>query len=58
MAILPIASTPVVRAYAWRLAKQYRSKTAAMLSLYALASAMALVPAWIIGSITSAISKH
>ena len=58
MAILPIASTPVVRAYAWRLAKQYRAKTAAMLSLYALASAMALVPAWIIGSITSAIGKH
>ena len=58
MAILPVASTPVVRAYAWRLAKQYRAKTAAMLGLYALASVMALIPAWVIGSITNAMSQH
>jgi len=58
VAILPVASTPVVRAYAWRLAKQYRAKTAAMLGLYALASVMALIPAWVIGSITNAMSQH
>jgi ABC-type multidrug transport system fused ATPase/permease subunit len=58
VSILPIASTPVVRAYAWKLAKEYRGQAAFMLSLYALASMMALVPAWIIGSITNALSLH
>lgn len=58
MAILPIASNAVVRAYALRLAKQYRTKTIIMLSLYAVASMMALVPAWVIGTITNAMNQH
>ncbi len=58
MAMLPIASTSEVRIYAWRLAKHYRAKAAVMLGFYALASVTALIPAWIIGSILSAMNQH
>jgi ABC-type multidrug transport system fused ATPase/permease subunit len=55
---LPIADPGVVRAHARVLIRQHRAELARMLSLYALAAVMALVPAWIIGRITEFASNH
>jgi ABC-type multidrug transport system fused ATPase/permease subunit len=58
MSQLPIASTPDVRAYAKRLFLLHRREVTIMLSYYALASVMALVPAYVIGDITNRTSDH
>jgi ABC-type multidrug transport system fused ATPase/permease subunit len=55
---LPIASSQVVLAYARILIHQHRRALAKMLSLYALAAIMALIPAWVIGEITNFASNH
>ena len=55
---LPVADTAAVRLYAKRLIGQHRSKLARMLSLYALAAFMALIPAYIIGEITNFAADH
>ena len=55
---LPVASTPVVATYARALVRQHRRTLARMLSLYALAAVMALIPAWVIGEITNFASDH
>jgi ABC-type multidrug transport system fused ATPase/permease subunit len=55
---LPVASTQVVLAYARVLIRQHRRALARMLSLYALAAMMALIPAWVIGEITNFASNH
>jgi len=55
---LPVASTQVVLTYARVLIRQHRRPLARMLSLYALAAIMALIPAWAIGEITNFASKH
>jgi ABC-type multidrug transport system fused ATPase/permease subunit len=55
---LPIASSSVVRAYARVLMRQHRRPLARMLSIYALAAVMALIPAWVIGEITDFASAH
>ena len=55
---LPVASSQVVVAYARVLARQHRGALARMLSLYALAAIMALIPAWAIGQITNFASDH
>ncbi len=55
---LPVADTPTVRAYAKVLIRQHRSKLVRMLSLYALAAFMALIPAYIIGEITNFAADH
>ncbi len=55
---LPVADTPTVRAYARVLIRQHRSKLVRMLSLYALAAFMALIPAYIIGEITNFAADH
>jgi ABC-type multidrug transport system fused ATPase/permease subunit len=55
---LPIADTATVRQYAKRLIRQHRSKLARMLSIYALAAFMALIPAYIIGEITNFAADH
>ncbi len=55
---LPVASSQVVLAYARVLMRQHRRPLARMLSLYALAAIMALIPAWVIGEITNFASKH
>ena len=55
---LPVASTQVVLAYTRVLIRQHRRALARMLSVYALAAIMALIPAWLIGEITNFASKH
>jgi ABC-type multidrug transport system fused ATPase/permease subunit len=55
---LPVASSQVVLAYARVLIRQHRRALARMLSVYALAAIMALIPAWVIGEITNFASKH
>jgi len=55
---LPVADTAAVRTYAKRLIRQHRSKLVRMLSLYALAAFMALIPAYIIGAITNFAADH
>lgn len=55
---LPVASTPVVMTYARLLIRQHRRALARMLSLYALAAVLALIPAWVIGEITNFASNH
>ena len=55
---LPVADTATVRTYAKRLIRQHRSKLVRMLSLYALAAFMALIPAYIIGAITNFAADH
>jgi ABC-type multidrug transport system fused ATPase/permease subunit len=55
---LPIANSSVVLAYARVLMRQHRRPLARMLSIYALAAVMALVPAWVIGEITDFASAH
>ncbi|HEY5266029.1 MAG TPA: ABC transporter ATP-binding protein [Acidimicrobiales bacterium] len=55
---LPIANSKVVRAYARVLIREHRRPLARMLSIYALAAVMALIPAWVIGEITNFASDH
>ena len=50
---LPIANSKTVLAYAKVLMRQHRRALARMLSLYALAAVMSLIPAWVIGEITN-----
>jgi len=58
MSQLPVADTAAVRAYAKRLIRQHRSRLVRMLSLYALAAFMALIPAYVIGEITNYAADH
>ncbi len=55
---LPVANSATVLAYAKVLIREHRRALARMLSLYALAAVMALVPAWVIGEITNFASYH
>jgi ABC-type multidrug transport system fused ATPase/permease subunit len=55
---LPVANSKVVVAYARRLMREHRAPLARMLSLYALAAVLALIPAWVIGEITNFASDH
>ncbi len=55
---LPIANTQTVLAYAKVLIRQHRRPLTRMLSLYALAAVMALIPAWAIGQVTNFASYH
>jgi ABC-type multidrug transport system fused ATPase/permease subunit len=50
---LPVADARTVRDRTRALARQHRRELTSMLSLYAAAAIMALVPAWIIGQITN-----
>jgi ABC-type multidrug transport system fused ATPase/permease subunit len=58
MSQLPVADTATVRRYARRLIRQHRPSLVRMLSLYALAAFMALIPAYIIGEITNFAADH
>jgi ABC-type multidrug transport system fused ATPase/permease subunit len=58
MSQLPVADTATVHAYARRLIRQHRPALARMLSLYALAAFMMLIPAYIIGEITNFAADH
>ena len=58
MSQLPIADTQVVRAHARVLVRQHRRELTGMLVLYGLAAVAALVPAWIIGQITTFAARH
>ncbi|HUX04884.1 MAG TPA: ABC transporter ATP-binding protein [Acidimicrobiales bacterium] len=58
MSQLPIADGATVRAHAKILVRQHRSELTRMLSVYTLAAVMALVPAWIIGTITNLATAH
>ncbi len=55
---LPVANSKTVLAYAKVLIREHRAALARMLSLYAFAAVMALVPAWVIGEITNFASYH
>ncbi len=58
MSQLPVADTATVHTYARRLIRQHRPALTRMLSLYALAAFMALIPAYIIGEITNFAADH
>lgn len=58
MSQLPIANAATVRVHARVLMRQHRRELSGMLSLYALAAVMALVPAWVIGEITNFATDH
>jgi len=58
MSQLPVADTATVRLYARRLIRDHRSQLVRMLSLYALAAFMMLIPAYIIGAITNFAADH
>jgi ABC-type multidrug transport system fused ATPase/permease subunit len=58
MAQLPVADTATVRTYAKRLIRHHRRQLTRMLSLYALAALMALIPAYIVGEITNFAADH
>ena len=58
MSQLPVADASAVRAHALILARQHRREGLRMLILYALAAAVSLVPAWIIGQITNLAAHH
>ena len=58
MSTLPIADFATVRSHARVLLRDHRSKFVRMLSLYAFAAIMALIPAWVIGEITQFASNH
>ncbi|MFZ1062691.1 MAG: ABC transporter ATP-binding protein [Acidimicrobiales bacterium] len=53
MTSLPIADFSTVRLYAKRVLTEHRRAFARMLSLYAVAAVMSLVPAWVIGQFTN-----
>jgi ABC-type multidrug transport system fused ATPase/permease subunit len=55
---LPIATSKEVGSYARILIRVHRTALIRMLSLYALAAVMALIPAWVIGEITNFASDH
>jgi ABC-type multidrug transport system fused ATPase/permease subunit len=55
---LPIANASLVKAHARILVRQHRPELARMLSLYAVAAVMALIPAWVIGEITNFTTDH
>lgn len=55
---LPIATSKEVGAYARVLMRHHRGALSRMLSLYALAAVLALIPAWVIGQITNFASDH
>ena len=55
---LPVASNQEVRAYARVTLRRHRSAFSKMLTLYALASVVALIPAWVIGRITNYAAAH
>jgi ABC-type multidrug transport system fused ATPase/permease subunit len=55
---LPIADSNLVREHARVLARQHRGELTRMLSLYAVAAVMALIPAWVIGEITNFTTDH
>jgi ABC-type multidrug transport system fused ATPase/permease subunit len=55
---LPIANASLVRAHARILVRQHRRELVAMLSYYAVAAVMALIPAWVIGEITESATEH
>jgi ABC-type multidrug transport system fused ATPase/permease subunit len=58
MSQLPVADTATVHTYARRLIRQHRPALVRMLSLYALAAFMMLIPAYIIGEITNFAADH
>jgi ABC-type multidrug transport system fused ATPase/permease subunit len=58
MSQLPVADTATVHTYARRLIRQHRAMLVRMLSLYALAAFMMLIPAYIIGEITNFAADH
>ena len=58
MSQLPVADTETLRRYAKVLIRQHRARLVRMLSLYALAAFMALIPAYIIGEITNFAADH
>ncbi len=58
MSSLPVADAAAVRAHALVLIRQHRREGGRMLALYAIAAAVALVPAWIIGQITNLAAHH
>jgi ABC-type multidrug transport system fused ATPase/permease subunit len=55
---LPIANAALVRSHARILIRQHRPELARMLSFYAVAAIMALIPAWVIGEITELATSH
>ena len=58
MSQLPIANSKLVRSHARILIRQHRPELLRMLSLYAVAAIMALIPAWVIGQITELATGH
>jgi ABC-type multidrug transport system fused ATPase/permease subunit len=58
MSQLPVADTQTVRAYAKVLIRQHRARLVRMLSIYAMAAFMALIPAYVIGEITNFAADH
>ena len=58
MSQLPIANAALVRSHARILIRQHRPELARMLSFYAVAAIMALIPAWVIGEITELATNH
>ena len=58
MSQLPIANAALVRSHARILIRQHRPELARMLSFYAVAAIMALIPAWVIGEITELATSH
>jgi ABC-type multidrug transport system fused ATPase/permease subunit len=55
---LPIADSKTVFAYAKVLMREHRRALSRMLSIYAFAAIMSLIPAWVIGEITNFASYH
>ena len=58
MSQLPVADAAQVRAHALALARRHRREMTRMLLVYALAASAALVPAWIIGQLTTLATSH
>jgi ABC-type multidrug transport system fused ATPase/permease subunit len=58
MSQLPIANSALVRAHARILVRQHRPELIRMLSFYAVAAIMTLIPAWVIGEITGLATSH
>ena len=58
MSSLPIADFTTVRVYAKRVLTEHRAAFVRMLSIYAVAAVMSLVPAWVIGKFTNFANDH
>lgn len=58
MSALPIARPREVRAYATILIRRHSRSLAVMLSLYAVAAVMGLIPAYVIGLLTTDVANH